>query len=106
MKNAPVVELWYVTGSQHLYGEQALRQVAENSGKIVEALNASGRIPVRIVHKPVLTRPEEIRALCLEANASPNCAGLVLWMAASHRRGWRSAGPGWQRVRARGASGG
>jgi L-arabinose isomerase len=80
MNNLSSVEVWYVTGSQHLYGEQALRQVADNSTEIVGALNASRRIPVRIVHKPVLTRPEEIRALCLEANASPNCAGLVLWM--------------------------
>ena len=74
MKDLSPRELWFVTGSQHLYGEAALRQVGENSAKVVEALNASGRIPLRIVHKPVMTRPEEIRALCLEANASPNCA--------------------------------
>lgn len=80
MKNLSPCEIWYVTGSQHLYGETALRQVAANSQHIVEALNAAGRLPLRLVFKPVLTRPEEVRALCLEANAAPQCAGLVLWM--------------------------
>ena len=80
MKHLDPVEIWYVTGSQHLYGEEALRQVAADSQKIVEALNAAGRLPLPLVFKPILTRPEEIRTLCLEANASPACAGLVLWM--------------------------
>ncbi len=80
MKNLPDCEIWYVTGSQHLYGEAVLRQVAANSQKIVQELDASGRLPLPLVFKPILTRPEEVRALCLEANASPRCAGLVLWM--------------------------
>src|SRR5262245_24066921 len=80
MKNLDPVEIWYVTGSQHLYGDEALKQVAENSRKIVEALNSSGRLPVKLVFKPILTRPEEVRSLCLEANNAANCAGLVLWM--------------------------
>ena len=79
MKNLPASEIWYVTGSQHLYGEGPLRQVAANAQKIVEELNATGRLPVPLVFKPILTRPEEIRALCLEANNAPNCAGLVIW---------------------------
>ncbi|HEY7088160.1 MAG TPA: L-arabinose isomerase [Tepidisphaeraceae bacterium] len=80
MKNLDPVEIWYITGSQHLYGDEALKQVAENSRKIVEALNSSGRLPVKLVFKPILTRPEEVRSLCLEANNAANCAGLVLWM--------------------------
>ena len=80
MKNLPPCEIWYVTGSQHLYGEAALRQVAANSEKIVEELNAGGRLPMRLVFKPILTRPEEVRALMLEANSAPQCAGLILWM--------------------------
>jgi L-arabinose isomerase len=80
MINLSSPEIWYVTGSQHLYGEATLRQVAENSKKIAEELNAAGRLPLRIVFKPVLTTPEEIRALCLEANGTANCAGLILWM--------------------------
>jgi L-arabinose isomerase len=73
-------EYWYVTGSQHLYGDEAIRQVGENSKKIVDALNATNKFPAPIVFKPVVTTPEAIRALCLEANSSPACAGLVLWM--------------------------
>ncbi|MDB5327623.1 MAG: arabinose isomerase [Phycisphaerales bacterium] len=80
MKNLAPIELWYVTGSQHLYGEVALKQVAENSRKIVEALNASGRVSVKIVHKPVMTGPAEIRNLVMQANSTPECGGLILWM--------------------------
>ncbi len=79
MKNLPASEIWYVTGSQHLYGEGPLRQVAANAQKIVDELNATGRLPMPLVFKPILTRPEEIRALCLEANNAPHCAGLVIW---------------------------
>ena len=79
MKTLPL-EIWYVTGSQHLYGPETLKQVAENSQRIVEALNASERIPVKLVFKPVLKTPDEIRQLCLDANHSPECAGLILWM--------------------------
>ena len=80
MKNLDPAEIWYITGSQHLYGEAALKQVAANSRKIVEALNTSKRQPLKIVFKPVLTTPDQIRLLCLEANSAPKCAGLVLWM--------------------------
>jgi L-arabinose isomerase len=80
MNNLDAVEIWYVTGSQHLYGEVALKQVSANSRKIVEALNGSKRLPLKVVFKPVLTTPDEIRALCLEANHARKCAGLILWM--------------------------
>jgi len=80
MKNLPTPEIWFITGSQHLYGEEALKKVAANSQKIVEELNGSQRLPLKLVFKPVVTRPEEIRALCLEANGAAACAGLVLWM--------------------------
>ncbi len=80
MNNLDSVEIWYVTGSQHLYGEAALKQVATNSRQIVTALNASKRLPLKIVFKPVLTGPDEIRQLCLDANQSRKCAGLILWM--------------------------
>jgi L-arabinose isomerase len=73
-------EIWFITGSQHLYGPETLKQVAANSQKIVEALNASKRMPLKLVFKPVLKTPDEIRQLCLDANHAANCAGLVLWM--------------------------
>lgn len=74
------LELWFVTGSQHLYGEETLKQVAEDSQKIVAGLNEAGNFPVKIVFKPVLTTPEAIYQLCLEANSAPNCIGLATWM--------------------------
>ncbi|MSU65979.1 MAG: L-arabinose isomerase [Opitutus sp.] len=73
-------EIWFVTGSQHLYGPETLAQVARNSTAIVAGLSASKRIPLKLVFKPVLKTPDEIRALCLDANHDANCAGLVLWM--------------------------
>ncbi len=73
-------QIWFVTGSQHLYGPGPLKQVAANSSRIARALAASERIPLRVVFKALLTTPEEIRALCLEANNDPTCAGLILWM--------------------------
>lgn len=73
-------EAWFITGSQHLYGPDALQQVAEHSQIIARALDQSSRIPVKVVFKPVLTTPEEIYALCLEANSAKNCVGLITWM--------------------------
>jgi len=80
VKNLDPVEIWYVTGSQHMYGEAVLKKVAANSRKIVEELNGTKRLPLKIVFKPVLTAPEAIRQLCLDANHAPKCAGLILWM--------------------------
>jgi L-arabinose isomerase len=80
MKQMEPVEIWFVTGSQHLYGEETLRQVARNSQEIAQALDLSDRIPVKIVAKPVLTDPAAIRQLCQDANSSKACAGLILWM--------------------------
>jgi L-arabinose isomerase len=73
-------EVWFVTGSQHLYGPKTLEQVATDSREIAHALDESGEIPVQVVFKPVLTTPEDIRQLCLEANSMKNCVGLVTWM--------------------------
>lgn len=73
-------EVWFVTGSQHLYGPETLKQVAEHSQTIAAAFDQSAQIPVRVVFKPVLTTPDAIYSLCLEANATPACVGLVTWM--------------------------
>ena len=73
-------EVWFVTGSQHLYGPDTLSTVARNSTEIAAALDAASTIPVRIVVKPVLTGSDEVRALVMEANASPACVGLITWM--------------------------
>jgi L-arabinose isomerase len=73
-------EIWFVTGSQHLYGPKTLEQVAEHSREMAAFLGASAQIPVQVVFKPVLTTPEAIRDLCLEANSAKNCIGLITWM--------------------------
>src|SRR4051794_22191777 len=69
-------KIWFVTGSQHLYGPATLEQVARDSQAIVRGLNDAKRIPLDVVFKPTLKTPEEIRALCLEANHDATCAGL------------------------------
>jgi L-arabinose isomerase len=73
-------EVWFVTGSQHLYGPETLREVGRHSQEIAQALDAAGQIPVRVVYKPVLTTPEQIRDVVLEANSAQACIGLVAWM--------------------------
>ena len=73
-------ELWLLTGSQHLYGDDTLKSVARNSQHIAEALDRSGAFPARIVCKPILTGPDAIEQVCLAANAAPECAGVITWM--------------------------
>ena len=74
------LEVWFVTGSQHLYGDEVLQQVDRDSQAIVQGLAQQAGMPVRIVFKPVLTGPDAIRDICQEANGAPNCIGLVTWM--------------------------
>jgi L-arabinose isomerase len=80
MRDLRSQEVWFLTGSQHLYGEQTLRKVAENSREIAGFLDASGKLPVRVVWKPALTGPDEILATCREASRSDACVGVITWM--------------------------
>ncbi len=80
MTDLKTLEVWFLTGSQHLYGAEALEKVTANSRTIVESLAGQAALPVTVVFKPVLTTPEEIRDVCREANNTQNCVGLVLWM--------------------------
>ncbi len=73
-------EVWFVTGSQHLYGDAALKIVAEHSQQISTALSNAKQIPVKVIFKPVVTTPEAIYQLCVEANNAANCIGLITWM--------------------------
>lgn len=73
-------EVWFVTGSQHLYGDATLNKVAEHSRQIVQGLSDGKGLPAQVVFKPVVTTPEAIHALCLEANNAPSCIGLITWM--------------------------
>ena len=80
MKTLDQYEVWLITGSQHLYGPGVLTQVAEHAQRIARGLDEAADMPVRVVPRPVLTTAESIRAMALEANASPNCVGLIAWM--------------------------
>jgi L-arabinose isomerase len=73
-------EIWFLTGSQTLYGPEVLNQVAEQSREVVAALEASGALPARLVWKPVLAGADAIRAACIDASSQENCIGVVAWM--------------------------
>jgi L-arabinose isomerase len=72
--------LWFLTGSQHLYGEETIARVDAQSRQVVAGLDAGDAIPVPILHRPVLTTAEAIRRACLDATADDDCIGVVAWM--------------------------
>ena len=73
-------EIWFVTGSQHLYGEETLRQVANNAQEITRGLDGSKHIPVKIINKATVKTPNEITDICQQASAEKNCIGIITWM--------------------------
>jgi L-arabinose isomerase len=72
-------EIWFVTGSQHLYGPETLKRVAADSTEIAGAFDAAKAIPAKVVFKPVLVSPESVTELVMAANNAPDCIGLVIW---------------------------
>jgi len=80
MIDLKIFEVWFITGSQNLYGEETLKKVAEHSLEIAKGLDASGTIPVRIVYKPTVKSTEEIYDTLLAANSTENCIGIITWM--------------------------
>src|SRR5215471_19690173 len=80
MINLKSLEVWFITGSQHLYGQETLKQVAAHSQEIAAYLNDAKEIPVQVIFKPTVKTPEEIVAVCKEANATQNCIGIIAWM--------------------------
>ena len=80
MKALGDFEVWFLTGSQGLYGEATLRQVAENSGTIAAALDAAESIPVRVVWKPVVKNAEAILATWSRPARRDKCVGVIAWM--------------------------
>jgi L-arabinose isomerase len=73
-------EIWFVCGSQHLYGPGPLKQVAANAQAVVDGLVASKRLALPLKFKALLVDADQIAKVCVEANSDANCAGLVLWM--------------------------
>ncbi len=80
MNNLKNLEVWFITGSQLMYGEEILKKVTANAVALAAELNESMYIPVKVVFKPILTTPGLITDLCLAANASESCIGLITWM--------------------------
>ena len=80
MLNTRDYVFWFATGSQDLYGEACLKDVAAHAQIIVNELNAAGRLPFRVVWKPTLIDSSSIRRTFSEANADPDCAGVITWM--------------------------
>jgi L-arabinose isomerase len=73
-------EVWFVTGSQHLYGEATLEKVAQHSREMAHHMTQSGKLPVNVIFKAVVTTPDAITELCQEANNDQKCIGLITWM--------------------------
>lgn len=80
MNDLKTFSLWFVTGSQHLYGDETLRKVAEHSEQIAKFLDKSKLLSVSVIFKPTVKSPEEIYAICQEANTDKNCIGIIAWM--------------------------
>ena len=78
--STPAPEVWFLTGSQGLYGPETLDQVAAQSQGIVERLQARTALPVEVVWKPVLLDSGSIHRQVLEANSAPQCVGVITWM--------------------------
>ena len=76
----PSYEIWFITGSQHLYGLEVLEQVKAHSQEVADSISRGISAPVEVRFKALLTTPDEILALCREASASPSCIGLIAWM--------------------------
>ena len=73
-------EIWFVTGSQDLYGQEVIKKVEEHSQIMAKALDADSIIPCKVVFKAVLKTSDAIRKLFAEANSNDSCAGVITWM--------------------------
>ncbi len=80
MENLKQWEIWFITGSQHLYGTETLKIVQEHADVIGRSLGEDSRIPVTVKCKTIVTTAEEIFSACSEANHHRNCIGVIIWM--------------------------
>ncbi len=79
MLGLKAMKLWFVVGTQHLYGPETLDEVAENARTVAGALDDCG-LPVQVVAQPIVKTPQEATETCIRANADPECGGVILWM--------------------------
>jgi L-arabinose isomerase len=80
MINLKNLEVWFITGTQHLYGEETLKQVATHAQQVADSFNVHKKIPVTVVFKPIVKTPEEIFETLQQANVAKNCIGIITWM--------------------------
>jgi L-arabinose isomerase len=73
-------EVWFITGSQHLYGDDTLKKVGEHSLQVANGLDGSKNISVKVVFKTVVKSPEEVYTIIQKANVNSNCIGIIAWM--------------------------
>ncbi|HAB24159.1 MAG TPA: L-arabinose isomerase, partial [Pantoea sp.] len=72
--------VWFVIGTQHLYGAETLRQVEEHARQVVDGLNASSALPLKLIAKPLVKSPDEALALCRDASHDDSCVGIITWL--------------------------
>ena len=87
-------EIWFGVGSQDLYGEEALRQVAQQTGEMVDFLNATGKIPAKIVLKPTLKSSDGVKAFMTQAAAAAGHPAPQGNPVGDHRHGLHEPEPG------------
>ena len=80
MKAFENLEIWWVTGAQLLYGGDAVVAVDSHSKEMVDGLNKSGNIPVKIVYKGTANSSKEVEQVMLAANSDEKCVGIITWM--------------------------
>lgn len=73
-------ECWFVVGSQHLYGDEALKQVKADAQKITDALNESGLLPYPIILQELAVSADQITELMKEVNYRDEVIGVMTWM--------------------------
>lgn len=78
--NLKELEVWFVVGSQDLYGEETLRKVAVHAEEIAHYLSSHEVIPVQIIYKPIVKNTDEIYETLVAANQEKNCIGIITWM--------------------------
>lgn len=80
MQQFDSLSVWFVIGTQHLYGPETLRQVADHAQQVVDGLNREAGLPVKLVVKPLVKSPDEALALCRDANHDNSCIGIITWL--------------------------
>jgi L-arabinose isomerase len=80
MTNLKSLEVWLITGTQHLYGEATLKQVANHAQQVADYFQNHNLIPVTVIYKPIVKTPEEIFETLQQANSAANCIGVITWM--------------------------